>query len=249
MELKSYKAKTLASMDLGTAVFQLGRRVQCAKHSEQFSKQYFGGTAVGRTVGLLWVYNHDNEADPNKLERRLGQLARTSVDPPKGCEVHVVGPGQMNFLLSVANDLKRARQHRPLFPHLRNHAADEKSAVPVESLGAPYQIVEYTTTDEKPEIRVYWNGGHDLEDFHYLVDHLVRYQYIGQYENNAPKQVSVKLYSPPNGAITTAQAAWRTYAASAFSTHLDDALKRMKFSTMTSIATHFSREEIGMAPR
>lgn len=253
VDFKSYARDSLESIDLSASLRSLGRAVECANKSEEFQERFYEGNG-GETVGLLFVYNHDNEYDPSHFARALAKVAPDAFDLPKRRRMYVLGPDRISYLLTIAIDSQlvasetEVRDYKRSFfyPDLVGAPARTDSAWSLDSLMGPWQILKLTgARGNRPHVQyhIYIDGdGERLEDFEYLIDYLFRYQLL-----EAEHEVFLRLVNPIKNAPLNFDAARKRYVARLLGLdEINQRLSVVKYKPVQMVKSVFSDIELGM---
>jgi len=255
-DLKSYAKGSISPAAVGSALRSLALATDCTRRSEKWQEHYRPSGTTGETVGLLFIYNHDGEFDAD-FAKLLGNLDEKSVPVPKGCRVHVLGPKDIEYLVTVTTDLKVLRGEEKLppkvdcgffAPHLvQRLSRDIRSPVaPLETLSSPWLIYRYAWRQkpQAPEGCIVYlrSSGESADELMYLLDYLFHFQII---EGHAEVKLRAP-YAAPTIHTNLAQAKANYAAAFPGQEYVHTLLERVTVQTVTNIAKRFLFEELGM---
>ena len=255
-DLKSYAKGSITSGALGAALRSLAMATDCTRRSEQWQDLFRPPGVNGETVGLLFIYNHDGEFDED-FPTLLANLDEKSVVVPKGCRVHVLGPKDLEYLVTVTTDLNVLRGKNKLperkdcgfyYPHLvRQPSRLLRSPVAsLEALSSPWLVYRYTwrSKPDAPEGCIVYmrSRGETVDELKYLLDYLFRFQII---EEQA--EVEIRVPYPAATLHSNFEFAKTSYAqALPGHEYVLSLLKRVRISSVTNIAKRYLTQELGM---
>ena len=260
IDLKSYSKGSLQSVDLSSALRSLGHTVECAKLSKDWQDQYLDPSENAQVVGMLFIFNHDNQLDRDFMEL-LEVATPGKISIPKNQRVFVLSPERIVILNSIAkdilalrgsNDLPSAGECTLVFPDLVRHKSFDPrpKAATIEQLLAPWILLEYRwkTSGLKPAGKiVYWmDAASDVDDFKYLFDFLFRYQLV-----NDDSALRVRCLNPDPKAFAGFEVAKEQYAKDYWpltGSSTRQSQKRMStitFEAVTSVVECFSQQQVG----
>ena len=191
VDLKSYAADSISSTAIRDAVNNLILSVACANRSDVWRTRYVGDETNYDVHGLLFVYNHDAGFDRN-WERLLFDTKITGAKLQANQRVYVLGPSDILYLVSVADDIKRQRgdDALPKASHCWFYYPDMSitrvkrtlnKAATLEILTAPWQVLRYQeSSGGKAGTYCYYRGtGETSDEFKFLIDYLFRSALVG----------------------------------------------------------------------
>lgn len=270
-DLKSYATTTITESAVVDAINSLAISVECAKVSRQWKERHTHQDRNTDIVGMLFIYNHDNEYDKD-----FSKL-RAKIDPdklaiPPGVKLFIVGPEDVAYLATVANSIVHSRgiadtheSHLPAsdrckfyFPNLITQRAKSivHNAATVEMLCGPWQVLHYqrSDSDDGNKLRdsycIYYRGtGATIDEFTYLLDYLFRFQLVG---NN--QYITIRMPFACNEAASHFSNAKESYFEHCFrGFHGTGVIQKQKnriiMRPITRIATRFLTDDIGMGSR
>ena len=125
-DLKSYAKKSITAGAVLSALESLAESISCIEVSEAWRKMYIHDGYIPAVSGLLFVYNHDGEYDKN-FDHILGQVKHEKIQIPRGTQIAIVGPRQIEWLDNIqytmvymrgTGDLPPEPSCRFEYPHL-----------------------------------------------------------------------------------------------------------------------------------
>jgi len=187
-DLKSYKAASIEGFDLEECLKSIGETVSCAELSKDFRNLYVDESDKNHSRGLLFVYNNDGDYSKD-FSKDLEELNPRSLNLDKGKRLYVISPARVRYLYSIKKDIESEYKPKGLldgnpvkhfvYPVLSTiHFFETRSMVAsIETLLAPWQVIEYTRQGEKNGYLVYTDiSGETDKEFQYLFDYLFQYQ-------------------------------------------------------------------------
>jgi hypothetical protein len=252
VDFKSYAKATLEKADLAGAFRSLANTVDCANRSLEYQQRYCAAD-TGEIIGLLFVHNHDNQYDPPRFSGVMSETAEDALDIAKGRRMAVIGPGDISYIGTIAAEIERCqgsaelRMHQRKFvlPNLIDRPARTDSALSLELLLGPWQVVRFSGVREgRPhsEIHFFYRAAGTLRQFEYLLDCMFRFQLLEDVD-------SVKVRLPNGGPDAAVQ---MEHAKAAFVgryynlKEVADKLTKVSFVPVTKVVQVFSSIEIGM---
>jgi hypothetical protein len=197
-DLKSYAKQTISQDKIKTALRSLAMSAECAAKASHWRDLYVNPAQNYRVRGLLFVYNHDGEFDLN-FGTWIKDATSASIKLRRPVKVHVLGPKEIRYLFTIANDIKRERgtdRNLPdaidcsfFYPDLVRVRVKSNycKAATIELLTGPWQILRYENAGKDGSRHghyVYYAGdGSQPEEFKYIFDYLFRHQLIRPKEN------------------------------------------------------------------
>jgi len=191
-DLKSYARDTISSTKLSSAINSLITAVDCANVNPTWRERYVGDDTNFDVHGLLFIYNHDNGYDDEGWDH-LRTDARIYLSKlKKKHRLYVIGPPDIKYLLSVADDITRQRgnadKELPDAEHCSFHYPDmtilrvkrnHDPAATLEVLTSPWQVLRYKNGGKEKNQSgafCYYRGkGETVDEFKFLLDYLFRY--------------------------------------------------------------------------
>ncbi|MFG1362376.1 hypothetical protein [Xanthobacter versatilis] len=189
-DLKSYAKSSISSKGIASALGSLAKQIECAERSEEWQNLYALPTVDFRVVGLLFIYNHDVDFDPD-FERKIQSIDIKKLNIAPSLKLYVLGPDDIYWINNVSNDLRglRGDGHIPspsncrfFFPQLirktnfRLHAA---KAATLDMLSSPWIVLEYDRDDGGRGIVIYYRRPvREPRELVYLIDYLRHFQLL-----------------------------------------------------------------------
>jgi hypothetical protein len=257
-DLKSYATTSINSTKVSKAMNSLFPAVDCANASPEWCDRY-GGTNENYDVhGMLFVYNHDNKYDtgwPSLLADAKILVSRLK----KRHRIYVLGPPDISYLLSVADDITRQRgsedkalpfsEHCSFYyPELtrvrpsRNH----NQAATLEMLTSPWTVLRYSKAGKdgnQSGSHCYYRGtGETVHEFKFLLDYLFRSGLVADGHHvsirmaNAVKDASSRFY-------TAVEEYWHDHHKLP---EFKARLERISFAKVARVRDNFDETDLGM---
>ncbi len=261
-DLKSLKKESITLAGVERALFSLAQAVECVHKSEDWQTAYTNGLSNWDAVGMLLIYNNDNQYDESKWPSVLTAIDEAYRLISKGRRVYIVGPGDVRHLLTVATDLirfsERCGGERQFYSHqgvIHRAARVFQSSATLEMLLGPLLIVRLRDRaplkrkNDHPALSddwmvVYYRGpGTSINEFVYLIDVIFRLDLLR--ESNS--RIDLKLTAAASNATETWAHAVDTYVSRY--PNIEDmrvALAQIKPQHATRYAEVFFQKEIGM---
>jgi hypothetical protein len=256
-DLKSYAKGSISVGAIRAAIESLARGLSCAEKSDEFRAKFLHDHVSPEICGLLFVYNHDGEYDKD-FGGLLGQVKNEKLDIPSKSKIVVFGPRDIFWLNNVHHEIAYMRggagelpdrEHCKFFyPHLvrrKNVQPEHAKAGTLEMLTAPWIILSYTDPkkqNRKGFVIFYRKRGESVEEFLYLIDHLMHYQVLV-----GDTDVHVKTLDPhPNAAAFFEKAKDQYVDEYEGGPEIRDRLNTIKFAQINDVRTKFSELELGM---
>jgi len=258
VDLKSYARNSISGSVVAGAANNMILAMDCANRSSEWRGRYVGNEENFDVHGLLFVYNHDAGFDSGwtplladaKINNRkiIGSIKQ---------RLYVLGPPDILYLVSVADDIKRQRGSDKLprkdecwfhYPDLAiarfNH--NQSTAATMELLTSPWMILGYNGKAGETTVQgsyCYYRGhGEKYEEFCFLIDYLFRTQLVG--ETNI---ITIKCLLPSSKASENFTKAKETYAQEHHALpEFVKRLDRIKFEPLAKIREQFHEEVLGM---
>lgn len=254
MDLKSLGAGSIQGAKIIRALRSLSQSAECGIKSESWQNLYLQPGDNPALIGLLFVYNHDNEYDKN-FDQQLSRITPSKISASSSHRTYAMGPYRVNYLTTIANDITWLRGKRRLpdqafcqFYYPDSHSSRPRQQLSpiatLESLLGPWIVIRYEEVNQNASVGrgvyVYYSGPGESEDeFQYLFDYLFRYQLV-----DGVGPVEIRLALPHAEASAVFEKAKRLYLKNYWSI-LDESktgsVKRMETLKYASIATQKSR--------
>ena len=252
-DVKSYGSDSITTTSMGKAIRSLCFATECANVSEEWQRLYAGNDHEYRVCGLLFIYNHDHVYDAEKFARNLNGARSANFRLSGQNRVFVVGPAEIKYLATVANDLTANKgrieglRYEWVYPDLVQNVTKRRhaKAASIETLLGPWQVAAVSQkTDDGPVdkgIRVYYRGsGEDPDEFEYFFEFLFRYQLLDG-------RVDLLLPQPHKNAATSFETARERMVSNLRGLkEIEDRLAKVKYASVTNVVQVFNGEEIGM---
>jgi hypothetical protein len=149
-DLKSYAPDSITKATVGKALRSLCATVDCANVSTEFHERYVSGDERWHAHGLLFIFNHNGEYQPDEFAKLVANATPANLRVPKERHIFVLGPGEIAHLHAVARDLMVLRgklngnaSYRWFTPDLiirKSRSPTFGKAAPIEVLLGPWQI-------------------------------------------------------------------------------------------------------------
>lgn len=190
-DLKSYKKGTIQPSKISSALKSLSMSVECANISEDWQDKFIvDSTTSGKVLGLLFIYNHDNEFDKS-LSDLVSTMDLSKIEINENVEIVLFDPDRIRNLLNIVNDLKDLIADDTLprvdytffYPDLvmtRRHGEEWDQPASIDALTSPWLMIKHRSTAQIAEgyLIYYQMSGKTVEEFIYLVDAMSRYQML-----------------------------------------------------------------------
>lgn len=259
IDLKSYAATSITKKSIGDALRSLAQTVECANVSAEWREAYVLKGAHHRTHGLLFFYNNDGALSKADFEQRYSNALSSPLKLAKNRRLFVFSPSDIVELYSIANDIN---SHRATYFCQYGFACHdlirfparikEGTAASIEMLLAPWLLVRLTNgRNENHPLKggrhylLYYRGeGRTVEEFAYVIDYMFRFQLL---DNDS--HLELRLVNAAENATEVWARAVEYYVEKFHG--LADIRKRLepprvKCSSVTTVLSRFSAEEIGM---
>ncbi|HDR8982117.1 TPA: hypothetical protein QDA89_000988 [Burkholderia vietnamiensis] len=196
-DLKSYAKDSISPGTVRDALVSLGMAVDCAPISEEWTEKFCRPGESADIRGVLFVYNHDG-----KYERTTRDLLEHVFDDPvkipRGAQVHVIGPRDVQYLYDVAAQISRYRGDgllpeakkcsffhpdvsHPVRDRARISRKEWELPITIETVLSPWQMLKYQGANTEG-LKVFYRGaGSTAQEFLYLLDYMVLYQILSRY--------------------------------------------------------------------
>lgn len=184
MDLKSYANKSISKAGVSGAIKNLIKSVECANTSEDWQELYVYSQAQFDVRGMLFIYNHDNEYDPEKFTELLLSVDQKNLALEEEDLVFVWGSGRISFLASIAMDLALLRHRKKIgdllayYPDmvLNRPRTPLARSVTAETLSS--NLITFSSNQSK-KVVIYYNGtANNSEEFEHIIEYLFNYQLI-----------------------------------------------------------------------
>jgi hypothetical protein len=190
-DFKSYAKGSITPSSLVTSLLSLNIALSCAKFSDEFKQLFIDESRSHNIVGLLFIYNNDNEFDRN-FESMLDDVSH-KIKVSESNRIFVMGPRDITYLDRIAQNMLLLRGAGKLPP--KNNCSFFSLEIPQKKVILdPSQIplsLEYATSDVQllrysndPKSRAFDGldvylrfAGNSVEDFLYIFD-MLRCSYI-----------------------------------------------------------------------
>ena len=190
-DLKSYKKGSISSSSLSKALTSLAISVECASLSEDWQKKYLvNDIDFGNVIGMLFVYNHDDEFDKDLVDV-VNAIDFEKIHIPEDVKLVIFDPQKIRSLLNIVTDMKGlvADNYLPrsdytfFYPDLvmaKRHGEEWSQPASIEALTAPWLIIKHKETEEIDEgyLIYYHKSGETVDEFVYLIDAMSHHQML-----------------------------------------------------------------------
>lgn len=261
-DLKSYARGSIGLSQVKKALKDLAMTTECAAKSAQWQDLYVNPAQDFKVVGLLFIYNHDGGFH-REFKTFLKDLTSSSVGLRRWVRLFAIGPSEIDYLITVANDIKCERGHEDrrlpeaefckfFYPDLVRVRVktNESDSATLETLTGPWQILRYTNAGKgknKSGYYVYYSGsGAEPEEFKYIFDYLFRHHLV-----NPTERISIRMpvNDRPNANLNFEKAK-EQYALDFFPyVKIDDIKERLStisFARINTAIQTFSELDLGM---
>ena len=187
-DLKSYKKDSITTTSISKALKMLSMAIECANISEDWQEKYLIND--GRVVGLLFIFNHDNEFD-KELVKLVANINFEKDDIPENVTLFIFEPNRIRTLLNTVIDMKGLiaegslpqKDYTFFYPDLimsKRHGDEWHQPASLEALTSPWLIIKHKKTEEFGEgyLIYYHKAGETIEEFIYLIDAMSHYQML-----------------------------------------------------------------------
>ncbi|WP_422450450.1 MULTISPECIES: hypothetical protein [unclassified Endozoicomonas] len=190
-DLKSYKKGSITNQSVNNALKSLAMSIECANVSSDWQSKFLLDDAdYSKVIGLLFIYNHDNEFDKDSQEI-INAVDYKKVNMPESVMLSIFAPDTIRRLLNIVTDIKGLIAEE-LFPRheytfyyhdlvmSRRYGDEWDQPATLEALTAPWLIIKHKDAGEIEEgYLIYYHGeGATVEEFIYLIDALSHYQML-----------------------------------------------------------------------
>jgi uncharacterized protein YqgQ len=255
VDFKSYGKETISTTKIRSAIRSLSASVECARVSPDWRAVFSVDESENFDIhGFLFVYNHDNKYDGD-FARAIEKTDLSSIDIAAGVYVHYLGPGDINRIYSIANDLLRLQAQKTLPEHytffypdlvLWHRMGDELAqAATVETLTAPYLIIRHLHDGKKlGGYLIYYNrDGSTIEEFEYFLDSLLRYQML---DSESYIRVRIAHHATHENYKSNFMSAKQRYIkAWGFGAERQQTIENISLDKITAVTSTYSAGELG----
>jgi len=250
-DLKSYSRQSITKYTMSSAISSLVLSTECMQFSEEWNNAFQQPGEKVDKKSVLFIYNHDGEYDVN-FHELVTSIDKDNFRLRKGNKVFFMGPRDVTYLKTIANDIEILRSRKVLpdadnctfyYPDLDSKKVvnTRKAAATVEMLLGPWQIIQYKN-DGKSGLIIYCKtSGETIDEFLYLIDYITHYQLL-----RSEDSINIRLPNSSNIAIGNYEKAILEYARLQEAPTLEERLMKIKAESVTNIVTKFSEIEIGM---
>lgn len=256
LDLKSFAKSSITQSSIKKALQSLGIAIECANKSQQWRDLYVSSDHNFKVMGLLFVYNHDNQFTQEFLSFTR-ELTSASLKVRRPVKLFLLGPKEINYLITVANDIKAQRGDENLskaedcsffYPDLVRIRVKSNSAqaATIEMLTGPWQVLRFEKAGKqknKSGYYCYYSGaGTNVEEFKYIFDYLFRHQLV-----RPDEEIQIRCANAASNAAVVFDNAKEQYALDFFPhTDVRDRLITVNFSRINTVIQQFSDIELGM---
>lgn len=190
-DFKSYKKGSITASSINSALTSLNLALSCAKLSDSFKQLFIDESRPHDIVGLLFIYNNDNEFDLD-FDKMLDD-ASSKIKINEGNRIFVMGPRDVTYLDRIAQNILLLRGDEKL-PHKaqcsffsleipQKKVILDPSQVPLslEYAASDIQLLRYSNAVDAKSfdgLDVYLrSNGNSVENFMYILD-MLRCSYV-----------------------------------------------------------------------
>lgn len=251
-DLKSYGGSTIDRGALGGALRSMAIAIECANSGPDWRALYDDGTTNSTVLGMLFVYNHDEnfKDDNGEFQAKINGLSRESLAGSMGHTIVAFGPSDITYLFTVATDIKALRGEGRIPMEQAGTCSywyadlvqtkireQEFSAATIEMLSGPWIIM-------RTDIHRYtlWYRGHGSceEEFRYLLEYIFFYQLL----NHELAAIDIRLvHSHPHAVDYFSKATDKFDRA--HHRLATERLKRIHCESVSVIRSSFSTKKLG----
>jgi len=256
-DLKSYQEGTVNSNKIRSSLQSLSKSVECANISTDWQDIYILDDASPiEIIGLLFIFNHDNEYDKDFTSKILNPVSLNSLHISEENRLCVFGPADIRTLNKITIDIKSQIADKMLpdvtefgyyYPDQtlsKRHGSEWGQPATIETLMSPWIIIKHKKAGNVDDgyLIYYKKDGDTVDEFIYFIDTLSHYQLL---LGDAP--IRIKLVDPvltaKNNFDKAKHAYLNTWGA-------DEAREQRIFSltveSLTQVIPSFNPLEIGM---
>ncbi|MFG1205546.1 hypothetical protein [Xanthobacter flavus] len=189
-DLKSYAAKSITTRTITSALSSLAMQVECAEKSEKWQNLYTVPTVDFRVVGLLFIYCHNLDTDPD-FNKKIQAIDPKKLKLSPGIRLYVLGPDDIYWINNVSNDIRglrgdgaipersRCRFFYPQLVRKMNYNLRAAKAATLDMLSSPWVIMEHDRSDGRRGITIYHKRAvEDPRELVYLIDYIRNFQLL-----------------------------------------------------------------------
>jgi hypothetical protein len=192
-DLKSYKADSITKGSIQKALESLNMSIECANISQGWQEKFLlphDGTS--EIVGLLFIYNHDNEFHTD-LNQYIEKIKIQNLSIQRSNKIVIFGPKKIIDLLNIIYDIKslvaddkmtRSAQYTFFYPDLvlsKAHGDPWSHAASIEAITGPWIIIKHRSINNSLKegyLIYYMRDGSEVDEFVYFLDALSRFQML-----------------------------------------------------------------------
>lgn len=256
-DLKSYAKPTINWTSLKEALESLALSVDCSMRSPSFRDFYVKENDNFTVIGMLFIYNHDN-LYAKAIDEMLKDISPKMIGLRAGLKLSIVGPGRINYLNTIANDIMVLNSQKKLpdeefrewfYPDLKMFHPKSETGIsaPLEKLIGPWQILKYQKGGKDKQCDgfiFYYDGkGETVEEFAYLLDCLFQFQLVKKNYD-----ICIRMPNASQDAKNNFEKAKEVYSYEFFPVHdlILDRLKQITFERIETVYSQFSEIDLGM---
>lgn len=190
-DLKSYKKGSITSAAISKALGSLSISIECANVSEDWQSKYLvDDIGFDCVIGMLFLYNHDDEFDKDILGVIDG-IDFEKINIPENVKILLLDPQKIRTLVNVVNDMKGLvaddlfprSEYTFFYPDLvmaKRHGEEWSQPASIEALTSPWLIIKHRATGDIEEgfVIYYHKSGGTVNEFVYLIDAMSHYQML-----------------------------------------------------------------------
>ncbi|WP_312586570.1 hypothetical protein [Acinetobacter sp.] len=190
-DLKSYGKKTIDSKDFTPTLKSLAQQIECAEISDSWKEKYLKENSNYLIHGLLFVFNHDRDADVS-LINKLSSVKQTDIRLPPDKKIFILDPIDIGWLVDVSNGISQLiskneilSDYRFFYPQKTFQGVDsfEESAT-IETLKSNVIIIKSSNKSRSLKLKAFYRGsGTTTEEFQYLLDYFRHNQFLEHNED------------------------------------------------------------------
>lgn len=266
-DLKSYGKTSFESAKFAAAINNLAQSVECARISEEWGRLYRTTGSRDRVNGVLFIFQHDEGTID--FPGLISGVKSDELLYDSGTTIRVIGPDDVRYLWSVANDIKLLRsdterihwkpQSSPSFyhPHLLRRRAEKTShkSAAIENVCGPFIPMHGRLVIDQREFNahvVYYRDKCESQDeFLYLIDYCFRFQLV----RDDVDRIVIKVLAGRNDASALFDRALDGYIKHYYSRDgiqekvKKDLFDKFKLLEINTVSPIFSPISIGMEDR